>query len=296
MLGRPGYDAELLNRGLDLISLKDYFVYSNEELTKMYLYNIDKVKETIKRPISSVATEFLTLDRYQQRKQLIRLLLCKNKCEYYYTAYLLYDLLSTESEVSGDTVHQLELLSSLPWKARAYFKEAMISTVRYTETLSLGEEAKIPLAQQVCLLKVNDRTKSKAMSKLREVKAKSEDSGSKARQFLEGLLRIPFGTYREEDILSVCKSCVQYSNEIKTSLGDAYKLDSSSTTGLASAKSCLVYLNSALIPELKRDHNSCISDWYCEGTKQDVITRSRSINAFVKLKDKRIRVSKNWNR
>ena len=48
-------------------------------------------------------------------------------------------------------------------------------------------------------------SKKKAMIKLKEVKAKSEDSGSKARQYLEGLLRIPFGIYREEPILKVFK-------------------------------------------------------------------------------------------
>jgi hypothetical protein len=41
------------------------------------------------------------------------------------------------------------------------------------------------------------------MLKLREVKAKSEDSGSKARQYLEGLLKIPFGVYKKEPILSL---------------------------------------------------------------------------------------------
>ena len=51
---------------------------------------------------------------------------------------------------------------------------------------------KIPLEQQICLLKANDNVKEKAMMKLKEVKAKSEDSGSKARQYLDGLLKIPF--------------------------------------------------------------------------------------------------------
>jgi endopeptidase La len=41
------------------------------------------------------------------------------------------------------------------------------------------------------------------MQKLKEVKAKSEDSGSKARQFLDGLLKIPFGIYKKEPILSI---------------------------------------------------------------------------------------------
>ena len=54
-------------------------------------------------------------------------------------------------------------------------------------------------------MKANDTVKEKAMIKLKEVKSKSEDSGSKARQYLEGLLRIPFGIYREEPILRVFK-------------------------------------------------------------------------------------------
>ena len=52
-------------------------------------------------------------------------------------------------------------------------------------------------------MKADESVKEKAMLKLKEVKAKSEDSGSKARQYLEGLLRIPFGIYREEPILKV---------------------------------------------------------------------------------------------
>jgi ATP-dependent Lon protease len=43
------------------------------------------------------------------------------------------------------------------------------------------------------------------MNKLKEIKGKSEESGGKARQYLEGLLRIPFGVYREEPILRMLK-------------------------------------------------------------------------------------------
>ena len=52
-------------------------------------------------------------------------------------------------------------------------------------------------------MKASDSIKEKAMLKLKEVKAKSEDSGSKARQYLEGLLKIPFGIYKKEHILTV---------------------------------------------------------------------------------------------
>jgi len=41
------------------------------------------------------------------------------------------------------------------------------------------------------------------MMKLKELKAKSEDSGSKARQYLDGLLKIPFSVYKREPILNI---------------------------------------------------------------------------------------------
>ena len=59
--------------------------------------------------------------------------------------------------------------------------------------------------------------KEKAMVKLKEVKAKSEDSGSKARQYLEGLLRIPFNTFKEEPILSLIPNALtRFRQLIKT--------------------------------------------------------------------------------
>ena len=64
---------------------------------------------------------------------------------------------------------------------------------------------KIPIEQQICLLKANDSVKEKAMVKLKELKAKSEDSGSKARQYLDGLLKIPFGIYNREPIMELLK-------------------------------------------------------------------------------------------
>ena len=45
-------------------------------------------------------------------------------------------------------------------------------------------------------------SKKKAMIKYKEVKSKSEDGGSKARFYLEGLLKIPFNVYKKEPILN----------------------------------------------------------------------------------------------
>ena len=67
----------------------------------------------------------------------------------------------------------------------------------------------IPLEQRICLLKVPDTVKEKAMVKLKEIKAKGDDSGAKPRHYLEGLLKIPFKVLKVEPILQINSECVQ---------------------------------------------------------------------------------------
>ena len=53
------------------------------------------------------------------------------------------------------------------------FKEAMKQTIEYTSELSEFDNQKIPFQQQICLMKVSDSIKEKAMAKLKEINAKS---------------------------------------------------------------------------------------------------------------------------
>ena len=131
-----------------------------------------------------------------------------DKCDNQYLAYLLYDILSNDTNGIIDTQEQTILFNSFPWSIKQYFKDAMKNTIQYTTDLLNFDIQKIPLEQQICLLKVSDSVKEKAVQKLKEIKAKSEDSGSKARQYLDGLLKIPFNIYRKEPILNIM-------NEIK---------------------------------------------------------------------------------
>ena len=88
---------------------------------------------------------------------------------------------------------------SFPWNKK-YFKAAMKQTIDYTTKLC-NYEVNVPLEQQICLMKASENIKQKAMLKLREVKSKADETGSKARQWLEGLLKIPFGVLKEEPML-----------------------------------------------------------------------------------------------
>ena len=196
-------EDDTFNNYLNSLTMKEILIYSNDELYNKYVGIINQLELFKQKPVSQIVKEFINGELYYQRTVLIQLLLKNNNQEFQYLAYLLYDLLSNDNNSNIDTSEQSILLDTLPWSIKTHFKEAMKLTIKYTNDLSEFDNNKIPLEQQICLLKCKDSIKEKAMVKLKEVKNKSEDSGTKARQYLDGLLKIPFGVYRNEPILSV---------------------------------------------------------------------------------------------
>ena len=187
--------------------LKDFLIYDNDQdIYKKYIGQITQNNNLKQKQISQIVKDFITDDMFNKRNTLINLLILSSNYENQYLAYLLYDLLSNESNGNVDTQEQTMLFDSFSWPIKQYFKQAMKKTIQYTNELSNFDINKIPLEQQICLLKASDSVKEKAMMKLKEVKAKSEDSGSKARQYLDGLLKIPFGVYKREPILNMMKT------------------------------------------------------------------------------------------
>ena len=196
------YEERSFEKYIQSLTLKEFIIYSLDEVLNKYEGCMNQVKLIKQKTISQVVKEFINDDLFGQRKTLIQLLLKSDEHEYQYLSYLLYDLLSNDNNGTIDTTEQTLLFDSLPWKIKSFFKDAMKQTISYTNNLSNFDNSKIPLEQQICLMKASDNIKEKAMSKLKEVKSKSDDNGSKARTYLEGLLKIPFGIYKEEPILN----------------------------------------------------------------------------------------------
>lgn len=210
----PDFLNESFNKYILSLTLKELLIYNNDDLYERYIGYINQVNIIKQNSISFVTKDFLSNELYGQRSTIIQLLLKSNEHEYQYLAYLLYDLLSNDSQNTIDTQEQTLLYDSLPWNVKKYFRDAMKQTVSYTNNLANYDNNKIPLEQQICLMKTNDNVKEKAMLKLKEIKAKAEDSGSKARQYLDGLLKIPFGIYREEYVLNIINNSMLVFNDI----------------------------------------------------------------------------------
>jgi ATP-dependent Lon protease len=204
------------NKYIEFLSLKDYLIYDYQDIYSKYAGYISNLNSLRQKTLSQLVRDFVSSDLFIKRSIITQLLLNSEKYDNQYLAYLLYDLLSNDSNSTVDTQEQTILFDSFHWAIKKYFREAMNRTIQYTNDLSNFDIQKIPLEQQICLLNVTDSVKEKAMQKLKEVKAKSEDSGSKARQYLDGLLKIPFNIYRKEPILNVMDEIrLKYINLLK---------------------------------------------------------------------------------
>jgi len=198
------FKEDTFDKYISSLMLKDYFILDNQiAIYNKYVGILAQNNNLKQKQISQTVKEFIIDELFVKRSSLISLLIKSSNYENQYLAYLLYDLLSNDSNGHIDTQEQTILFDSFPWSIKQYFKQAMKKTVQYTNDLSNFDINKIPLEQQICLLKVSDTVKEKAMMKLKEVKAKSEDSGSKARQYLDGLLKIPFNVFKREPILNI---------------------------------------------------------------------------------------------
>lgn len=185
------------------LTIKDFLV--KEDINSFYAaYNgiITHVASLRQKSIINIVRDFISDSLYTKRCILINLLIYSDIVENQYLAYLLYDIISNDNNGEVDNNEQLKLYNSLPYNIKQEFNNAMKYTVNYTTNLTDFDSKKIPLEQQICLMNVSDSVKEKAMIKYKEVKSKSEDGGSKARFYLEGLLKIPFNVYKKEPILN----------------------------------------------------------------------------------------------
>ena len=246
------YNKITYDKFITTITLHDLLIYSNCYLNERYIQYVDNYNNHIlKKSIVDIINNFNNKDLMEKRNTIIMLLINTNDKECHYMAYLLYDLLSNDIHGIIDTYEQVLIYDSLPYNVKKYFKEAMNFTLNYPKKLLKIENTNLTLEQRICLLKVDDVVKEKAMVKLKEVKMKAEDTGSKAMQYLEGLLKIPFGIYKEEPILSLLPTnitifknlverfCIELKNIPECNISNIISVKNN-YTGMEVNKNCLL--------------------------------------------------------
>lgn len=205
MIDTYSTDKELSKTIIENLTIKELLILGNEDiLKKRNIINTDVILCQTTN-IDDLSKKFTEMTTYEQRCMILNLLLYERDKEIEYICYLLYDLLHN---ASGKFNVQQMIYDSLPWKVRDQMKDVVKYNLKYSnDMIAKCENNKISLEQQICLMKANENIKEKALIKLKELKSRPDEMGVKIKQYLEGLIRIPFGIYRTESILTLLKQC-----------------------------------------------------------------------------------------
>jgi len=291
---------QLYKRYIDSITLKDILVYKNIDLYNRYKKYILNINYLTNNPLNETIKYFANLSLVEKREIIIELLMNNINHESEYLAYLLYDILNKDQDNNIDSQEQIILYDSLPINYKNYFKFAMKNTLNYTQSLYNYSES-IPLEQQICLMKVNDIVKEKAITKLKEIKSKSEDSCSKARLYLEGLLRIPFGNYIIEDIMNVVPNSNKEYIELLQILPEALKEKINNNNNITLKNNNLIKIrkNINILNEiLKENYLELFEKYIDEQKKPKLVDTIKNINNIIREENinyKKINFSKVTN-
>ena len=188
------------NAYIQQISLRDFVIYDINYHVQECSNAYKKLNELKKQTISSLVKDFLVADISKQRYILTLFLLMKDDVDTQYIAYLMYDMISNESYLLKPQPLAEQVFKGLHYSIQKLFKVAIKKINKNINKLLNFNEEEISYEKRIMLMKTSDYVKSKAMEKFKEY-SKSNEGSSKCFQYIEGILKIPFGIYRKEKIL-----------------------------------------------------------------------------------------------
>ena len=203
-------DSNILMNCLDTLSLREILITGNDDFIKKEAVVLHDVGVVRKTKIDDLVKKVIEMEIYNLRNFILSLLIYSSfDPEIKYISHLLYDIVLIQNKEQANGENGL-VYDSFPLKAKEWIKECIQESIKYTDEMNQKYDInRISLEQQVYVMKAPDIVKEKAISKLKEIKGRG-DENNKSKQYLEGLLRIPFETLREEPVLKIVKEANQW--------------------------------------------------------------------------------------
>lgn len=182
---------------LQCMSLRDILIMDDEKINNTIYNSYLQLQKLKDKNITQFVKEFVAMSIDKQRQTLLILLTDYTDHNSIFIANLLFDLIKTEHKTS--TI----ILDSLHWELKKHLRIYNLSTDLINEKIIKNVEQVVPYEKKIQLMKCSDAIKSKAFEKLKEIhSSKNGESSAKAQQYLDSLLKIPFGIYKKECIKS----------------------------------------------------------------------------------------------
>lgn len=187
--------------------LKELLVNSCEEFITQMKNAYKDLKSIENKSFNDVQRTFQSSSIFKQRKIILLLLLSNEKAKQY-TIPLLESLKNPQDKVFLKT--SLGELGNTILGIRNDIQNEIKQLESSYDDISYHNK--------IMMLKVEKNVKSKALEKLKEANS-GRESGTKAQQYIDGLLKVPFGVYQKEAIFNNSSTDLQ-KNEYLNSIQD----------------------------------------------------------------------------
>ena len=193
------------------LQLKDFLIYNKDEINYNNEYQENILENYNNEKVDTIIKEFMNVEPFYKRKMLIDFLSSNNE-KYLSIAMMLYDLLNIRRKSYEYNSEKKMISLSIPNYLKNKLFTSGNSDINKINLIKKNLEIDIPLEVKIKMLKVDDFVKSKLTLKLKELKSKGDDNG-KIRQYLEGILSVPFGTYIKEEIFNISEEIKEKTNK-----------------------------------------------------------------------------------
>jgi len=226
---------------LNQISLRDFIVNDENDICDLIEHAHKDLIKYRTKPLSILVKEFITANTEKQRYILTLFLLSDSEDQF--LAHIIYDMICNTSDLLKPQPMAEEIYKSLHYSIQKLFRIAFKNVETKIAHLQGLTEDDIPYEKRIAMLKASDNIKSKAIEKLKEVKG-TRESSAKAQQYLDGLLKIPFGIYKKEPVLGFLSDfAITINSNIKESINKLQEYRPDSPFKTHAKDSLLKYLN-----------------------------------------------------
>ena len=187
---------------IDTINIRDLFVHSKKKIGNNLIKLYDNYTSINGNPLMKLINDFLLANKFRKYNIIYFLLLgheTDNKL-----AYLLYDILKIKDKQN----QHKEIVNSLHYIHRNRLIKIKNILNEDSNRLSKLSDTDISYEKQISFMKVDDKIKSKALEKLKAMKNNFQGD-NKAQSWLDGILKIPFGIYKKNNIMTKKDSFIE---------------------------------------------------------------------------------------
>lgn len=186
-----------------ILSPKDFVIKSISQIRSM-LFDFNHKMKTYKEMNQEKLIKLFMNRKLVEKANMITTLLLMTEVDesYIHLAWLLFDMYnSNDSELAKCNPNDPDLWDILTWKAQKLLRIAKTKVYEQKKNAMEDVNPSLSYEQKIQLLKVNKDVKQKAYTKLKEASGRQNDSSAKAINWLDGLLKIPFGIYKKEKFI-----------------------------------------------------------------------------------------------